>query len=130
MRARTPFQLKGGRSTLMQVSSKLRRAEGGYLHWCPGCEEPHLLPDGWKFDGNLESPTFTPSFKHSGVAKRVENGKWTGEWVRDTNGNLIPFVCHYILTAGILNYCADSTHKLAGQKVPLPKLPEDLTDSD
>ena len=98
-----------------QVSSRLRRATGGYLHWCPGCEEMHILPDGWAFDGNLENPTFAPSFKHSGRR-------------RDASGNTIPFVCHYILTAGVLNFCVDSNHALAGEAIPLPKLPEGFTD--
>jgi hypothetical protein len=113
-----------------QVSSTLRRATGCYLHWCPGCEEMHSLPDNWAFDGNLEKPTFTPSFKHSGVKKTVVDGKWTGGWERDNNDNTIPFVCHYVLTAGVLNFCGDSTHMLAGKSVPLPKLPEGLTDDD
>jgi hypothetical protein len=67
----------------------------------------HPLPDGWTFDGNLEAPTFTPSFLHS----------WgTGK------------VCHYNLIAGWLQFCPDSTHGLAGKTVPLPDLPEDPTD--
>ena len=88
----------------------------------------HALPDGWKFDGNLEEPTFTPSFRHSGVRKVNVNGKWTGEWVRDAAGNPIPHVCHYILTKGILNFCGDSMHALAGKSVPLPPLPKEMAD--
>lgn len=89
-----------------QVSSKLRRAEGRYFHWCPGCEEMHPLPDRWKFDGNLESPTFAPSFSHSGPGG----------------------TCHYILAAGKLNFCPDCSHALAGKTVPLPDLPAGVTD--
>lgn len=111
-----------------QVSSRLRRVTGAFIHWCPGCGEMHRLPDGWKFDGNLETPTFSPSFKHEGVQTVKVSGKWTGEWVRDASGKPAPFVCHYILTAGILNFCADSTHSLAGKAVPLPQLPEGLAD--
>ena len=111
-----------------QVSSTLRRIAGGFTHWCPGCEEMHRLPGSWTFDGNLEKPTFTPSFKHEGIQRAFVDGKWTGEWVRDTNGNTVPFICHYILTAGVLNFCGDGTHALAGKSVPLPALPEGLTD--
>lgn len=111
-----------------QVTSKLRRGEGRYFHWCPACEEMHQLPDGWTFDGNLEAPTFSPSFKHSGMKKVTVNGEWTGEWVRDASGNPVPDVCHYILTAGQLQFCGDSTHALAGQTVPLPDLPEHVRD--
>jgi len=88
---------------MSQVSSVLRRVEGGFAHWCPGCEELHRLPDSWTFDGNLESPTFTPSFKH--------------EWREH--------VCHYVLTSGVLNFCGDCTHALAGHAVPLPKLKDE-----
>ena len=107
-----------------QVSSKLRREENGYAHWCPGCEQMHTLPDSWKFDGNLENPTFTPSFKHEGVLRPFVNGKWVGGWKRDAAGNTIPFICHYVLTAGQLQYQADCTHAMAGKTVPLPSLPE------
>ncbi len=113
-----------------KVSSTLRRAKGGYLHWCPGCEETHILPDSWKCDGNLEKPTFTPSFKHSMIRRVFIEGRWNGEWVRDTNGHVVPATCHYVLTAGVLNFCADSTHALAGKAVPLPPLPKGLTDEE
>jgi hypothetical protein len=106
-----------------QASSKLRRIQGGYSHWCPACQEMHQLPDSWRFDGNLESPTFTPSFKHEGVKIEVIEGRWTGEWIRDAQGNTIPVCCHYILTNGILNFCGDCTHAFANQTVPLPDLP-------
>lgn len=112
----------------MQVSAKLRRAEGGYLHWCPGCGEMHLLPDGWTFDGNLEAPTFSPSFLHRGYKRVFADGRWTGEWQKDTGGNPIPMVCHYILTAGVLHFCGDSQHHFAGQSMPLPDLPLYLQD--
>jgi hypothetical protein len=89
----------------------------------------HQLPDSWTFDSNLESPTFTPSFKHSGLQMIYANGKWTGEWKRDSAGNTIPFICHYVLTAGILNFCGDCTHTSAGKAVPLPMLPDGLIDN-
>ncbi len=111
-----------------QASSKLRRVQGGYAHWCPGCSQMHVLPSSWNFDGNLESPTFTPSFRHSGVKTVYEDGKWTGDWARDANGNTVPFVCHYTLILGTLHFCNDSTHALASTSVPLPDLPEGLTD--
>lgn len=95
----------------MQVSSKLRKGTEGYYHWCPGCEEMHILPNGWIFNGNLEMPTFQPSFRHG----NSRDGK--------------EFVCHYILTDGNLHFCGDSMHKLAGQIVPLPTLPPHLQDN-
>lgn len=109
---------------MSQVSPYLRKVEDGYAHWCPACKEMHRLPNGWNFNGDVNKPTFTPSFRHSGVATvRDENGTWTGEWVLDGNGKPVPEICHYILTDGILNFCGDCSHDLAGKSVALPVLP-------
>jgi hypothetical protein len=105
-----------------QVSAVLRRAQGGYSHWCPGREEMHVIFDRWRFDGNLDCPTFTPSVKITGKQIVRVDGEWTGEWVRDAAGNTVDECCHYILTAGQLNFCGDCTHALAGKTVPLPPL--------
>lgn len=116
---------------MSQVSSRLRRAVGAYAHWCPGCEEMHPLPDaGWTFDGNLEAPTFTPSFKHTGLETEKVEGRWTGNWVRDAAGNPRPVCCHYTLTAGQLHFHEDCTHALRSSVVPLPLLPAFLRDDE
>jgi uncharacterized protein DUF6527 len=95
----------------MTEDAKLRAVEGGdYTHWCPGCEETHVLPikrGRWTFDGNMIAPTCTPSFIH----------RWHS-W-DDKTSTRVENVCHYVLTAGVLNFCTDSTHALAGQSVPL-----------
>jgi hypothetical protein len=88
----------------------------------------HRLPDSWTFNGNVEKPTFTPSFKHSGIKTVQVDGKWTGEWHRDAQGKPLDFVCHYILTDGVLHFCGDCSHAMAGQQVPLPELPSWLSD--
>lgn len=112
-----------------QVSSKLRRGEGRYFHWCPACKELHQLPDRWKFNGDLERPTFSPSFRHSGKATvRDENGHWLGEWKLGPDGKPLDEVCHYILTDGQLRFCSDCTHDFAGRTVPLPDLPPHCRD--
>ena len=112
---------------MTQVSAKLRRASNGFIHHCPGCDDSHLLPVGWQFNGNVDCPTFSPSFLHQGVqTKRLPDGGF--EFLRDAAGNPIPDCCHYILTDGILNFCSDSVHALAGQSVPLPDLPDYLKD--
>ena len=118
-----------GRGSVGQVSSVLRRVKGGYAHWCPACEEAHVLPDTWSFDGDLERPSFSPSFKHEGVRRVFDpDGRWTGEWVRNADGSVVPFTCHYNLKAGILEFCQDCTHSMANSRVPLPRLPAGLVD--
>lgn len=91
----------------------MRRGPGRYFHWCPACDEAHPLPNGWTFNGDLERLTFAPSFKHSGMQTVKVNGNWNGECVRDGAGKPVPRVCHYILTAGVLNFCADCTLAMA-----------------
>jgi hypothetical protein len=99
-----------------QINSKFRSTINGIAHWCPGCEEMHVLPlnRGWTFNGNHDCPTFTPSFLHTFNRPPEEDG---------------PEICHYILTDGVLNFCGDCTHSLAGRSVPLPDLPTGCTDS-
>lgn len=96
-----------------------------YQFYCPGCNCLHSYvvaswkdPEGnqhtgWRFDGNLESPTFSPSllifYTHPQTKQRVS-------------------ICHVVLTNGILNFCHDCEHELKGKSVPLPEIPEHLSD--
>jgi len=64
------------------------------------------LPDGgWKFDGNLDAPTFTPSFKHTWGSPAA----WK--------------ICHYTITAGKVAYAGDCTHDMKNKTVVMPDLP-------
>lgn len=99
---------------LRQLSSKLAVVhEAGdpdfgliLLHWCPACDCAHVfnvekpLPNGavWSWDSNLKAPSFHPSMHIVGL-------------------------CHYWLRNGVLEFCPDSQHALAGQTVPLPDIP-------
>jgi hypothetical protein len=87
-------------------------------HWCPGCECAHIFITGrekhpvWTFDGNADAPTFSPSMRSFVPAD--EEAK-TPEIT----------LCHYVLTAGIINFLSESTgHALRGA-VPLPPFPAD-----
>jgi hypothetical protein len=88
----------------------------------------HPLPDSWKFNGDLENPTFTPSFRQSGFKRQWKDGVWTGEWERDAAGHTIPFTCHYIVTNGMIAYQGDCTHSMKDQTIPMPPIPEGFTD--
>lgn len=87
-----------------------------YEFYCPGCKHLHVYVvaddnSQWQFNGNLESPSFTPSLL-----------------------NRIPFLnpvtnvmeyresCHLFVTNGKIEYCASGTdHELAGQTIELPE---------
>ncbi|HUP80813.1 MAG TPA: DUF6527 family protein [Pirellula sp.] len=94
---------------------KLRRIEipGGhrYVFWCPGCKGSHQYqvgpPPSWTFNGNFDSPTFTPSLL-----------------VRPVKEAGIPR-CHLFVTDGKISYCTDCEHELAGQTVEMINNHED-----
>jgi hypothetical protein len=113
-----------------QVSAKLRRRTNGFSWWCPACDEGHPLPDAWTFNGNLEKPTFSPSFKHEGLQTIKVDGKWNGEWKRGADGEPLRYCCHYIVTDGRVAYCGDCTHGMAGQTIDMPDLPLHMRDVD
>lgn len=83
---------------------------GTHYHFhCPGCGYGHSFVvrndggrPGWQFDGNLESPTFSPSLRVLGEG--------------DTT------LCHLFLIGGKIQYLNDSAHRLAGQTVDLVEL--------
>ncbi len=109
--------------TMGQLSAVLRNTADGHGHWCPGCEELHVVPagKGWTFDGNIDRPTFSPS------VKITYNGADAGQ-VRE-GGRRAPYACcHYFIKAGQIEFCGDSTHGLAGQTVPMPNLPPHVED--
>ena len=76
------------------------------MFWCPGCKCGHYVrlgatkqdPQGpiWQWNQNKEKPTFNPSVKTKGV-----------------------ILCHLLIKDGMIQFCSDCQHKLAGQTVPM-----------
>jgi hypothetical protein len=114
---------------------KLHRLVGdsgpiGWCHYCPGCRHTHCFnveqptrawPEfniaggvKWSFNGNLERPSFSPSML-------IQTGGW-----KSPEGKDIPqrTLCHYVLSDGVINFCADSAHELTGRAVPLADYPQ------
>lgn len=80
----------------------------GIGFWCPGCDEPHMVNDGWVITGTLDLPTIQPSIRVTGVMG------WDDPR---------PSVCHSFVTAGRIQFLQDCTHALKGQLVDLPEWP-------
>jgi hypothetical protein len=57
------------------------------------------------------------------MKRTVVDGKWAGTWEFGPDGKPLPWCCHYIMTAGMISFCGDCTHSLAGKIVPIPELP-------
>lgn len=91
---------------------------------CPGCDEyvyiPVTGPRAWTFNGDVESPTLSPSILRQGVDWPTED-----ELTRIHAGEDVParpVRCHCFISNGVIEFLSDCTHALAGQKVPMPTL--------
>lgn len=108
------------------LSSKLLRFpvghkyySGQYGHWCPACEQLHMIASkeqpfsngaGWTYDGNHNAPTFNPSVNYT--------------WEKDDKGRWVN-VCHYFIRTGGIDFCGDCTHQFKDKKaVPMPDIPQ------
>ena len=79
---------------------------------CPGCDMYHGVRQGdggWTWNGDLERPTLSPS-----VLVTLSLPQWKG--IPDLQHG----TCHSFVRDGQIQFLTDSTHKLAGQTVPLP----------
>jgi hypothetical protein len=79
--------------------------EGRVAFHCPGCGYAHFVgvppsAQAWKFNGDFERPTFTPSVL---VAKDQPEQR-----------------CHSFIIEGKIRFLTDCHHNLAGQTVDLP----------
>jgi hypothetical protein len=99
-----------------QVSRVLRKwtdAKGrhGITWWCPGCRHAHsVATDGgagpvWDFDGNLEAPTISPSFRKF-IPAMPDHPRPEYRAERTT--------CHIWLKAGVIEFLNDCRHELRG----------------
>ena len=114
---------------MSQVSNILLKTESGFAFWCPGCQDMHVIPvtgaRAWGFNGDVDRPTFHPSIRvRCKLTEKDEAGRWTGEWVRDEQGNPVDSVCHSFVENGQIRYLEDCTHALAGKTVGLPAIPD------
>lgn len=70
---------------------------------CPACNDTHAVNHTWDFNGDLESPTLSPSILTHGV-------------MPDGNGGYKEFRCHSWITKGKIKFFGDCSHDKAGQK--------------
>lgn len=95
-------------------------AKGVMAVMCPGCKCHHIIATvqpfsngaTWKFNGDLEKPTFSPSLL-------VKTGSYACPGFVDPPG--IPgVVCHSWIESGTIRFMDDCTHDLRNQAVELP----------
>lgn len=100
--------------------------------WCPGCREMHVISvaEGrWKFDGNYEAPTFTPSVLvqggHFAPGWTEGDGCWC-KWNQENPDEAVRFVCarcHSHVRGGMIEFLGDCSHELKGQSVKMEAEP-------
>lgn len=118
------------------LSEFLVKKDGQIAHYCPACDELHFyavaepFPNGarWSFNGDAQNPSLTPSMLIK-TGHYVDRPGWSNKpgdcAICDAGGEYGSCgICHYFLSAGWLEYCQDSTHKLAGMRLRMVPIPE------
>lgn len=107
----------------------VRMTNHGPSVWCPGCRYPHVFNapetptrDGasWKWNGDMQRPTFDPSMLVK-IGHPIEGTGPAWQWDMRTT-------CHSYLRNGQWQFLDDSVHSLRNQTVnvepfPFPRSP-------
>ena len=93
-----------------KTSNILKQYRGIPTIYCPGCKKIHTFDERWKYNGNCDSPTFSPSmlvYQHCYDLR-----------------------CHSFVREGNIQFLNDCHHELAGKTVKIPDMPGDLIMDD
>lgn len=71
---------------------------------CPACDQVHTINNSWKFNGDVDNPTFSPSVLVQGA--------------RGFNPP-VKFKCHSFIKEGKIQYLSDCSHEFAGKTVDM-----------
>ena len=88
-----------------------KNTKGLMFIMCPGCNDIHQIHTDqsssvkWSFNDSFDNPTFSPSVK---VIMPTHN--------KPTK------VCHFFVNNGVIDFCSDSTHHLAGKSVEIEEI--------
>lgn len=117
--------------------AKAVKTDNGFVAiFCPGCKRRHYLavePSSgrscWKFNGDLENPTFSPSLldrtgHYVTGQPQPPNCKYCEYEKRDPDRSFKCGTCHSFIRNGMIEFLSDSTHELAGKTVSLPDVGE------
>jgi len=97
-----------------------------YIH-CPACKAIHAIGMSWQYNGNPDSPTFSPSLLvtsgHHDSQHRAGDPCWcTFNVANPGECDFKCFRCHSFVTDGKIQFLDDCSHELAGQTVDLPEM--------
>lgn len=96
-------------------TKKLIRTKGpDLMFWCPGCGEAHMIDvshRGWRWDGNADAPTISPSVREFLPAREGKNPEQT--------------LCHLFVKRGQIEYLGDCAHAMKGTTIDMQPIPDD-----
>lgn len=96
--------------------------------WCPGCDDVHMVSnDAWQVSDFIFGLTIRPSILVYERKKLINEDLEWDALISPDNITTMPR-CHSFVTDGKIEFLSDSTHKLAGQTVDIPDLPDWLKD--
>lgn len=98
------------------VNHRILEHSDRYELLCKPCGHHNIPKVGkpganWTFNGDFTNPSFTPSMNETRTLTNDDDSKTV-------------YRCHFVLTNGVMNYCSDCTHNLAGQSIPLEPFSE------
>lgn len=100
-----------------------QRRGSSTLFWCPGCDHVHMVSDLWEVTDSDGLLTISPSvLVHEG--KKFINDDLEGDALFAPENITTSPRCHSFVKGSRIEFLNDSTHKLAGQTVPLAPLPD------
>ena len=91
--------------------------DNSILICCPACNCGHALNNRWKFNGDLEKPTFSSAYPGSAYSLLVTCEMHCDDPRHNYNKGMNR--CHSYIKDGMIQFLGDSTHSLAGKTVPL-----------
>lgn len=103
--------------------------DGGIMWFCPGCRCGHRVwvrepsPSGsrWTWNGDMEKPTVSPSILITSMrAEPPVTSENYEQWKANPwEQKEVEKRCHSHLINGVIEFCTDCSHELAGKHVPL-----------
>lgn len=79
-----------------------------FVFECPGCNMVHTIDTSWTWNGNVDMPTFSPSYLTT---------NWNGLYDDETR----MIRCHSYINDGLITFLTDCTHQFAGKTVEIPE---------
>ena len=112
-----------------------KHGDGTYHFRCPGCKDTHRIPVqppyGWAFNGNVVTPTFSPSILvrtgHFAPGHKAGDHCWCvynneRKAAGEAACGFVCYVCHSFVKDGQIQFLPDCTHVLAGKTVPMDEV--------